>query len=680
MSDLIKYDPAEDYWLGINTLQDISVANNPLFGRDFQAEEMPGMRELTAMKNPRYLAHWSHLIFGITLPTYQMVIQRELWTHAFPMFIASRGGAKSFSLALFSLTYALLVPNSKVVLAGASFRQSKMIFEYIEKLWAEAPMLRSMCRRGDGAKKNTDRWVFTVNSSTITAIPIGPSGDKIRGLRANVTICDEFAAHNPTIVEEVIFGFGAVANNPVQSMQKEFMIRYFKERGYDLQAEMLDSEEEKRLLKNKSIISGTADYYFNHFYDYWQRYCSIIRSRGDQEVLEKIFRGEVPEAFDWKDFSVIRLPYSLLPPGYMDDAVVARAKSQMTKSLYLKEYEAIFVEDSDGFFQRSTIERCVAKEKNLEEIPFCDAPFDIQMKGHEDRVYAMGIDPAAKDDNLAIVVLEVYSDHNRIIHCWTTNEQDFRKRQIAGFTYDTDYYTFCANKIRSLLKEFPTDVIGIDAQGGGHTLMERLRDESILKKGEQPFYENIDPEKPKESDTKHGLHIMYPVQFANAQWLREANWGLKGDLESRRLLFPNYDALTVELSINEDRKRADRYKKKLGENVEVVLFDSIEDCAEEIETLKDELTNIVYSKTASGRERWDVPEVMTDKNKKVQGKKDRYSALLIANALAREARVRISEEIHYEVTGGLAKEMSVKSNRRKPTPEVWEMYSGPYWK
>ena len=125
----------------------------------------------------------------------------------------------------------------------------------------------------------------------------------------------------------------------------------------DYQKENAISDEVAELLQlsmkrkqNKCIISGTAEYYFNHFYTEWVKQKSIIESRGDINKIREIFGGEIPNAFDWRDYCIVRIPYSLLPKGFMDDKVIARAKAQMTKALYLKEYEAVFVEDSDGLW------------------------------------------------------------------------------------------------------------------------------------------------------------------------------------------------------------------------------------------------------------------------------------------------------------------------------------------
>ena len=63
---------------------------------------------------------------------FQLVILDMLWKTIFPMLVASRGAGKTFMLAVYALLKATLSQGSdggeKVVITGASFRQSKMVF------------------------------------------------------------------------------------------------------------------------------------------------------------------------------------------------------------------------------------------------------------------------------------------------------------------------------------------------------------------------------------------------------------------------------------------------------------------------------------------------------------------------------------------------------------------------
>ena len=71
---------------------------------------------------------------------------------------------------------------------------------------------------------------------------------------------------------------------------------------------------------------------------------------------------EVPDEFDWTEYSVIRIPYELLPDGFMDASQVARSKATVHTGIYQMEFGACFTRDSQGFFKRTLIESCVSND------------------------------------------------------------------------------------------------------------------------------------------------------------------------------------------------------------------------------------------------------------------------------------------------------------------------------
>jgi hypothetical protein len=329
------------------------------------------------------------------------------------------------------------------------------------------------------------------------------------------------------------------------------------------------------------------------------------------------------------------------------------------------EYAACFTEDSDGFFRRSLIESCVTNESKPIAINGNNILFDVSTKGNHDLQYVYGIDPASEKDNFTIVILELHKDHNRIVYGWSTNRSNFKDRQKTGLVNEHDFYGFCARKIRNLMKIFPCVRIGMDAQGGGVAVEEALHDPGKLEDGENLIWPAIDPNKSKDTDDQQGLHILELVQFARADWTAQANHGLRKDLEDKVLLFPRFDQVTLALAL--DRENKDIMTADLSN-----LYDSESECVLEIEELKNELTTIVMTQTSTGpnaRDRWDTPEIKLPNGKKGKLRKDRYSALLIANMLARQIN-RTLEAPSFEIIGNNLAETSKISG---------QMYKGPSW-
>ena len=652
----------DDAWLGLGDLSKIIIPSNPMIHRSKEEIENPDLHLIRLLRDPKYIGATCRLLFNIELHPIQMAILQEFWIRPFPMYIASRGWGKSFLLALYSILRCAFYPGTKIVVVGAAFRQSKIIFEYMETIWRSSPILRSIFSGNDnGPRRDVDRCTIRLGDSWTIAVPMG-DGSKIRGLRAHIIIADEFASISPDIYETVVSGFAAVSASPIQNVKEQARRAAMSEAGlWNDQLEELNTK-----MGNQAIISGTADYAFKHFASYWRRYKAIIESGGDQHKLEEIFKGEVPSNFNWKDYSIIRIPYELIPKGFMDDKQVARAKATIHTGIYNMEYAACFTADSDGFFKRSLIEGCVTNDKNPILLNGKPILFDATITGNSSYQYVYGVDPASEQDNFSIVILEVHPDHNRIVYCWTTNRNNFKERQKTGLVAEHDFYGFCARKIRNLMKTFPPIKIGMDAQGGGIAIEEALHDPSRLEPGEILIWPSIDYEKPKDIDNQPGLHIIDLIQFAKADWTAQANHGLRSDLEHKILLFPRFDQLTLGLALDQEGKDI------LGADLSNPIYDSLSECILEIEELKNELTTIVMTQTSSGhgaRDRWDTPEVKMPNGKKGRLRKDRYSSLVIANMLARQIN-RHLQPIDYDIIGG---------NRTHIVNHQGEMYKGPEW-
>lgn len=580
----------------------------------------------------------------------------------------------TFLLAIFSILKALFVPNSKVVIAGAAFRQSKYVFEYCETIYNNAPILKNILssKANNRPRRDIDRCVFRMDTSKITALPIG-DGKKIRGERATDLILEEFSSVNPLICEQVLVGFASVSANPIANVKEMARLEAYKELGYldEYNAEL----EKSKIRSNKVIICGTPDFEFGHFCKYWKKYREIIYSKGNEDKLKEVFDGNIPPGTDYKDYCVIRIPYEEIPKGFMDNKTIGRAKATMHKSIFDMEYRALFVKDTEGFYKRSLIEKNVCKPGNIISYPSCgDAYFEPVIKGRIDKKYIMAIDPASELDNFSIVILEIWPEHRRVVYCWTTTKSRHRAQLRAGYTSEHDFYRHCCKKIRNLYKLFPCEYIGLDPGGGGISIEEGLGDPATLVLGELPFFPIIEEGKEKFTDDLKGHHIIVKAQFSKSDWLSDANHGMKKDLEDGILIFPATNDVVAALALEEDIRS---HRLKADEDNDLV--DTLEDCLLEIEDLKYELTTIVYSKTLNGRERWDTPEVKTEETtKKGRMVKDRYSALLIANKIARdyykEQKFDRSGEYNFNFGGNARAILGVEKQRK-----VEKLYVGPDW-
>lgn len=519
----------------------------------------------------------------LRLAPFQSVVLQTLWDKTFPILLMTRGGGKTFMLAVYALLRALMVPGSKIVIVAASFRQSKLVFDYIKQIHDYSPIVQQAVTK---IHQPNDQSLMVVGPglSTIRALPLG-NGEKIRGIRATDIITDEFASIPEEIFQVVVRGFAAVAADPIQAAEQLQMEDELIKQG------LMREEDRKGLGGNKIVYAGTASYQFNHYFKLYQVHRAIIESKfvGDAKSINAEFQNDddvVLEGYlDYRDYAIIQVPYTGLPRGFMDEKQINQAFATMPKALFQMEYECQFPSDSDGFFKRSTIDDATPGPD--------EGGFGIELAGDRNYEYVMGIDPARKTDNFAISILKIYPGKGvRNVYCWTMNNKNF---------------VVCTRKIRELMSRFNVVRIAMDVGGGGLSVEDLLQNVEVIA-GDIPVWRYDDEEHAR----FEGIHILDMVNFVPS-WIRDANYGLAADIEHKRLLFPHRDKATVTDDPEEDEVWAE-----ISEQI-------IEMCM------------IVVSTTKTGVEHFDLPEIPTTEKQTISitRRKDRYSALLLAAYAAR---------------------------------------------
>lgn len=596
-----------------------------VYHQDVKSAEGKSKQDKVFICNVEYIGQYDGMCIMVDSPDSTYVAEDYIVTH------------NSFLLGVYSLLRLLFMPKRKIIIAGAAFRQSKIIFEYMENIYNNAPRLRDLFGGGtNGPKHENDMYKFRFNEAIAVAIPIG-NGEKIRGLRANDLITDEFNSISRDLFETVLAGFMAVSSNPIYNQQMSAFERMARLLGW-WEDDILDTTSKD----NQLIISGTAGYTFQHFYKYWKDWHDLVVAQNDKKKLENYFQrrsadsgqevDDIAKQINSDHFSIIRIPIDKIPVGVMDIDAVARARATMHSGTYQNEYGAVFSDDSNGFFKRALIENCTVKKHDPNF-------FEATLFGDLNKKYVIGVDPASEVDNFAIVIVELNENHRRIVYCWTTNKLQHRAEVADGVCKEQDYYSYCARKIRNLMRRFPTARIMLDSQGGGYPLMEQFRDPENLQPGEHILLPVVDPDKPQDTDMLEGHHIVELVNFRDNKWTGEANHGMRLDFELRVLLFPHFNALSL--------GKAEYFDDAVTSHI----YDSMDDCIMEILELRDELSNIIMTQTPSGQDKWDTPEEILPGGKKGRIRKDRYSALVMANMGARILMERSMTD-PFESSGG----------------------------
>lgn len=582
----------------------------------------------------------------LRLLPFQSVMLHMMWHKKFPMILACRGAGKTFMIAVYCLLKCLLIPGTKIVIVSGGFRQAKFTFQYIDALVKNSPIIQETIRKfhpGNdfGVKFATDRVYLKVSHNThITGIPVG-DGSKVRGMRATTLVCDEVASIDDQVFDTAIGPFLSVKADPAEAV----IVHEFMERLRELGAHpdvLKQIEEVRRSHGNQLVLSGTATYQFSHFFRRHEAYNIFASSGGDiakiKEGLRRQSREGVLNATDemleqwqkiWSEYAVFRLPYYAMPPGFLEEDIVASHKAIMDPVIFGHEYECRFSKDTNGFFPRSIIDDASPGKSQP------DQEFHYELYGEPGYQYVMGLDPARWNDNFGLVVLKLVGTVAHMVYSDSWNKEK---------------WAISIDKIRDVLRRFPgITYIACDKGGGGCTIQEMLASAKYLEEGEQPIIE-IDPEGEFKA-IPDARRILEMINFHT--WSAPANHALKRDIIMKNVVFPG--------RLDDDVIMAKHAKILLGEqeldledNEHVLLYEHLNDLLygtdddednpitlgayrEHLE-LTNELCTIVQSVTEKGSETFGLQKLSDQPDGLDVRRRDRYSALLLAAHAARILR------------------------------------------
>jgi hypothetical protein len=425
-------------------------------------------------------------LLRVDLAPIQRVILRDMWFKSFTITVMGRGGGKTFLLGVNAALHALLYPGYRIGLIAPSFRQSKMIFAEVEKLYNRSPILREAVEKKPTRGADTCFLKFKStdysNGSYIEALPIGVDGAKIRGSRFYLVQIDELAQMPPDIIDMVIRPMAAVSLEPMQRVRE-------KERQQRLIELGLATEDDfEETTANKMIMTSSGYFKFNHMWNRMKSYWKAIK--------------EEPEGH--KKYAVHQVPYKLLPKGFMDEENIRVAKRDMSTIEFMMEYEAAMVSDSDGFFKASMLEACTL-----------GSSFPMRLNGESGKEYVMGVDPnQGGAAACGIVIIEVGNPH-KIVYV-----QELKKKTTQEMVIE----------IQKLSDNFNLKRIYMDSQGGGNAIKDLL----------QEGYNKHEPILDVEDETnlsKPGRRILQLVN-PTSNWISDANFDALALFEHKDLRFP----------------------------------------------------------------------------------------------------------------------------------------------
>ena len=509
------------------------------------------------------------LIAGVKLAPYQEVTLKGLFNKNFSMCVWGRGCGKTFIAAVYCFLQCIFVPETKILIAGPTFRTARFIFNNIEK-FVESKGAELLAQAFGHKSKRNDAYEWKINGGTITAIPL--SGEKIRGFRANVLVLDEFLLLPEDTIKTVLMPFLVAPQN----MKERLDIRQQEDQ---LIKKGLMTEDERIVFKNNSkmIALSSASYTFENLFRTYKDWIQKIKSNDE----------------DRTKYFISQMSYEALPEEMIDTTIIEEARSGgESHSSFQREYCAQFTDGSDSYFSARKMHECTINDG---EEP------TAKIKGQSGSRYVLGIDPSFSNspasDYFAMSVLEIDDEtaQGTLVHSYAVAGGDL-KDQFIDSCNESDFFR----------KETNIQFLDFDSDKDG------LQYDLEIKK----FRRNYN-----QSERK----ICFKQNFSS-NWLRKANEQLQADIDHKRIWFASkatangsgFDGISSE-------------RIPMNMTGYDTILDLIEFQDSWIYQTKKQCAIVEVKSTAKGTQSFDLPQHLKRSTSPNRARKDNYTTLMLSN-------------------------------------------------
>lgn len=550
------------------------------------------------------------IMTGVNLEPYQRLLIKGWWKKNFSMCIASRGGGKSTLVAVFAYLFCIFNPGYKVLMVSATFRSSRSIIDKIEE-WANRPegALLKQTFQGDIVHKNDEYTVKFRNGSMIKAVPLGDS-NRLRGFRCNVLVIDEGLLISDQIIEMVLKPF-LFASADVQKKQKIMQLED------KLVKKGLLEESEKTVFESTSrmIILSSASYQWENLYERYKNYLKeIYRS---ENFTEKPEASYLVQQFSWR----------IIPKSILDPSIEKEINSgQIPQSVIDREYDAIFTQNSDGYFSAKKMAECSVKD-GLEPC--------VEIKGDPKEQYILAIDPNTSSsesaDHFAMCVMKIVINPKNgkkigmVVHQYACAGVEL-KYHIAYLYY--------------ILKNFNIVYIACDTSQGENMDFINVCNESSLFKDKKLELLPIEAEFGKDDieeikkQIKSGYNLtskqIVQQQYFHSSFQKAANEYLKACFSFENIIFAGKAQPTRLFESMGTQQIGDIYNTH-PEFDEGTIYNFIQRQDYLIELVKRECALIEPNVSKLGNISYDLPSTVKRNKNPNRSRKDSYSALFLCN-------------------------------------------------
>ena len=544
----------------------------------------------------------TELLTGIELFPFQHMAVKAMMENDYFLGIWSRGMSKSFSTGIFALLDAMLNQGVHIGIISKSFRQSKMIFRKIEDIAQDnkAELFQQCIGK---VTKSNDEWSMQIGKSRITALPLG-DGEKLRGFRFQRIIVDELLLMPEKIYNEVIMPFLAVVENPTERQR----VRDAEDKM--IKAGKMKEEDRTEWPSNKMIGLSSASYKFEYLYKLYQAYENMIFNPGAKNQGRRC---------------IMQFSYDAAPKALYDENLITQAKGSMSQSQIDREFNAIFTDDSAGYFKISKMSDCTIVDG--------ESPA-VEVAGDPDGQYIMAFDPSWSEsetsDDFAIQVIKLIPEQKKgvLVHSYALPGTNLKKH-IIYFKYILEHFNI---------------IMIVGDYNGGVQFLNSANESDIFKKSginigcfEADFNNPNDYTRDlREARKSYNVtsKVICNLRKPTSQWIRNANEMLQTSFDRKKLYFAA-SAMDENYSLQKSKKipiKEIKFSKYEDEkNVGAKMIDFIEHQKDMLDLTKAECALINVSTSAGGTQSFDLPANLKRQKGADRPRKDSYSALVLGN-------------------------------------------------
>ena len=147
---------------------------------------------------------------GLRLKRFQQIILCMMFRFPNTIYLASRGGGKTFLIAIFCVVHSILYPGTRICVASRTRRQAAEVIEKIQGIL----MTDSQNLREEIKNIKVSQYEVFIRFKNDSRIAVVTSGESARGNRATILIVDEFRMVCKTVVDTILKKFLTSPRHP----------------------------------------------------------------------------------------------------------------------------------------------------------------------------------------------------------------------------------------------------------------------------------------------------------------------------------------------------------------------------------------------------------------------------------------------------------------------------------